>query len=160
MAWEVRSLAPSDRAWVAALIRDRWGDDIVVGRGRVTRPAELPGVVVLDTGDPVGLLTYEMCGEACEIVTIDALRKRQAIGRTLVDAAAGAAREAGCRRLELITTNDNERAQAFYRACGFTLVAVHEGAVDRSREVKPWIPLVNDRGVPIRDELEFSRDLG
>jgi GNAT superfamily N-acetyltransferase len=159
MPWDVRSLALGDRAWVATLIRERWGDDIVVARGRIVRPTELPGVVAIDAGQPVGLLTYEALGEACEIVTIDAVRRREGIGRALVEAAARAAREAGCRRLELITTNDNGEAHAFYRACGFTLVAVHEGAIDRSRAIKPSIPLVDDRGVPIRDELEFARDL-
>ena len=124
------------------------------------RPAELPGVVALDTEEPVGLLTYEVRGQTCEIVTVDAVRRREGIGKALMDAAVDAVREAGCRRLELITTNDNEDAQAFYRACGFALVAIHEGAVDRSRAIKPGIPLTDDRGVPIRDELEFVRDLG
>lgn len=42
------------------------------------------------------------------------------------------------------------------RRLGFGLVAVHEGAVDRSRRVKPEIPLVSDNGTPIRDELEYE----
>ena len=58
------------------------------------------------------------------------------------------------------TTNDNEHAQGFYARRGFALVAVHAGAVDRSRaELKPEIPATDDRGVPIRDELEYERPL-
>ena len=39
------------------------------------------------------------------------------------------------------------------------MVAVREGAVDESRKRKPSIPLVNERGVPIRDEIEMERRL-
>ena len=70
-----------------------------------------------------------------------------------------AARDAGCARLWLITTNDNEDALAFYRARGFTVTAIHRGAVDAARVLKPSIPLTDPRGVPIRDEIELARDL-
>jgi hypothetical protein len=33
---------------------------------------------------------------------------------------------------------------------------VHRGAVERSRELKPEIPLVSNDGTPIRDELEYE----
>jgi len=32
-----------------------------------------------------------------------------------------------------------------------------EGALERSRELKPSMPLLDDRGVPIRDEIEMER---
>ena len=67
-----------------------------------------------------------------------------------------AAARAGCRRLWLITTNDNTPAINFYRHLGFSLVAIHEGAVNLSRRLKPEIPETGVGGVPIRDELEFE----
>jgi ribosomal protein S18 acetylase RimI-like enzyme len=54
-------------------------------------------------------------------------------------------------------TNDNVRAITFYRAHGFDVVAVREGAIEESRKLKDSIPLVNDHGVPIRDEVEMER---
>jgi hypothetical protein len=69
------------------------------------------------------------------------------------------AREAGYSRLWLITTNDNDRAIGFYVAHGFEVVEVREGAVDASRRLKPSIPLVNEHGVPITDEIEMERRL-
>ena len=39
------------------------------------------------------------------------------------------------------------------------IVAVHEGAVDAWRALKPSIPFADERGVPIRDEIELARDL-
>jgi hypothetical protein len=66
---------------------------------------------------------------------------------------------AGCSRLRLITVNDNERALGFYRSHGFRIAAVRDGAVETSRRLKPSIPLVNERGVPIRDEIEMEHRL-
>jgi GNAT superfamily N-acetyltransferase len=142
---------------VRAFIRERWGDEIVVGHGVVFRPHQLPGLIATDTGKIVGLLTYTIDRDSCEIVTIDAMVERRGVGSLLIAALEDVAREAGCTRLWLITTNDNERALDFYRAHGFEVVAVHEGAVARSRERKPSIPLVNEAGMPIQDEIEMER---
>jgi hypothetical protein len=41
---------------------------------------------------------------------------------------------------------------------GFCLVAVHRGAVDRSRaNLKPEIPVSGAYGIPLRDELELEK---
>jgi GNAT superfamily N-acetyltransferase len=125
----------------------------------VYRPHLLPGIVVTDAGEPVGLLTYTIDGDACEIVTIDAVVEGDGIGTLLVGSVADVADAAGCTRLWLVTTNDNDRALGFYRAQGFDVVAVHEGAVDASRKLKPSIPLVSGAGVPIQDEIELERRL-
>jgi GNAT superfamily N-acetyltransferase len=131
----------------------------VVGHGAVYRPHELPGLVVTDAGEPVGLLTYSIDGDACEVVTIDAVTEGAGVGSLLMGSVADVARRAGCSRLWLVTTNDNVRALGFYRKNGFDVVAVHRGAVDVSRRLKPSIPLVNGAGVPIQDEIEMERRL-
>ena len=132
----------------------------MVAHGVVYRPDTLQGIVATDElGDIVGLLTYAVDGEACEIVTIDAMVEGRGVGSLLIDAIVGIARGAGCSRLWLITTNDNVRALGFYATNGFDVVAVHEGAVDASRKLKPSIPLANEHGVPIQDEIEMERRL-
>jgi hypothetical protein len=37
------------------------------------------------------------------------------------------------------------------------LVAVHRGAVDEARRLKPSIPELGEYGIPLHDELEFKR---
>jgi N-acetylglutamate synthase-like GNAT family acetyltransferase len=74
----------------------------------------------------------------------------------LIEAVAAAARASGCRRVWLITTNDNLTALAFYQKRGFVLTALHPNAVAASRKLKPEIPLVAENGIPIRDELELE----
>ena len=122
-------------------------------------PADLPGFAAFDGGRCVGLVTYELDGEACEIVTIDALEEGKGIGTVLLDAVAAAAREAGCARVQLLTTNNNLRALAFYQKRGFRLVGLVPGAIDEERSLKPSIPLVDASGLPIRDELHLELEL-
>ena len=87
------------------------------------------------------------------------MRPGRGIGSTLLEGVANEARRRGCRRLWLITTNDNLNAIRFYQRRGLRLVAVHAGAVDDARRLKPSIPLVGEDGIPIRDELEFELEL-
>lgn len=79
--------------------------------------------------------------------------------RALLAAVEEAARAAGCKRLWLITTNDNLAALRFYQRRGYALVAVHRAALDGARQLKPGIPLVGRSGVPLRDELELEKRL-
>jgi GNAT superfamily N-acetyltransferase len=153
---QIRPLADGDRAWLEEFIPERWGAPTVVGHGRVYRVADLPGFVALDEREPVGLVTFSIEGDACELVTIDSLREGIGIGSALVEAVARMAREAGCRRLWLITTNDNLPMLRFAQKRGFSLVAVHPNAVEASRKLKPEISLIGIDGIPIRDELELE----
>jgi ribosomal protein S18 acetylase RimI-like enzyme len=137
-------------------VTEQWGAEIVVAHGTVYRPAELPGFVAEDAGQIVGLLTYHVEGDACEIVTLDSQREGQGIGTALIEAARSAARAAGCRRLWLITTNDNTAALRFYQKRGFVLAALHRDAVAASRAIKPEIPFIGNDGIPIRDEVELE----
>lgn len=128
-----------------------WGSDVVVAHGEVYEPASLPGLVAEENDRPVGLLTYHVEDDVCEVVTIDAFERRRGIGTALIEAL----KSDGHDRLRLVTTNDNIAAQRFYEKLGFRLVAVREGAVDRSRIRKPEIPRFGQDGTPIRDELEY-----
>jgi GNAT superfamily N-acetyltransferase len=156
---EIRPIASTDRSWLERFVRERWGAPIVVSRGRVHRPAELEGFLALEGGERVGLLTYEVRGSSCELVTIDSVAEGAGIGSALIAAARDAALAAGWTRVWLVTTNDNLRALRFYQRRGFALVALHRGAVDEARRLKPEIPSVGMHGIPLRDELELELEL-
>jgi hypothetical protein len=126
----------------------------------VHRPSELPGFVALREGRRTGLVTYRIDGAECEIVTLDSLEGRLGIGTALLEAAVAAARDAGCRRAWLVTTNDNLDALRFYQKRGFALTALYPGALVQSRSLKPQIPLVGQHGIPLRDEIELEMQLG
>jgi ribosomal protein S18 acetylase RimI-like enzyme len=157
--FEIVPLEDGLRGWAADLIADRWGSRVVVTRGRAHQADRLPGFVALTEGEPLGLATYRLEGGACELVTLDSLAPGRGIGRALVAAVAGAARAAGCRRLWLITTNDNLRAVRFYQNLGFHIAAIHLNALEDSRRIKPEIPLTGIDGIPLADEIELDMGL-
>lgn len=154
--FEILPLEEERRDWARTLIRERWGSALVVTRGRVHDTSCLPGFVAVSGGRPVGLATYNLAGGECELVSLDSLREGLGIGTELVKAIARAARAAGSKRLWLITTNDNVAAVRFYQKRGFHIDAIHLGALEESRRLKPEIPLEGIDGIPITDEIELE----
>jgi len=153
---QLRLLESSDVSWAARVILERWGGPFVVSKGRMHDTRKLPGLVASIEGRPVGLLTFCKRYSQIEIVTLDALEEGKGIGRALVKAVCAHAAKIGVRRIWLITSNDNVGAVAFYTRRGFRLVHVWLDAITEARKLKPQIPEKDDRGVPIRDELEFE----
>lgn len=158
-AMTIRSIEPRDEDAVAALVEKLWGSRNVVTRGRIYDAATLPGFLALEKGEVVGLLTFRVAEGECEVVTLDALISGRGIGSLLLKEAEKEARARGCRRLWLITTNNNIDAIVFYQKRGFRMVAIHQDAVTEARKLKPQIPLIGENSIPIRDEVEFEIEL-
>jgi ribosomal protein S18 acetylase RimI-like enzyme len=156
MSLILRDLRRDESAWVRALLAAHWGGTTVVSRGNAWDATSLPGLVAERRGQRVGLATYRFAGNACELVTLDALERRQGIGRALLVGVAARSGARGCDRLWLVTSNENFEARGFYGACGLTQVAVHRGAVTAARVLKPSIPEFGPDGTRIEDEIEFE----
>jgi ribosomal protein S18 acetylase RimI-like enzyme len=156
----IRQLEAADEQWVKNFVIQRWGAPVVVGHGVTYTVHHLPGFVTESGTEKVGLLTYFIEEGECEVVTLDSLREGQGIGTALIEAVKTLAVAQGCHRLWLITTNDNLNALRFFQKRGFELVALNRGAVTRSRQLKPQIPLLGADGIPLRDELELEMPLG
>ena len=156
MRFEIRKLGASDRAWVSQFLQAHWGATVVVSRGHLHHADRLPGFLAVCNDVPVGLLTFHIDGDQLEVVTLNSLIERRGIGTALLAAAQAAARAAHCRRLWLITTNDNVPAIEFYQRRGLVVAAIYRGALEVSRRLKPQIPEYGIGGVPIRDEVELA----
>lgn len=156
MTIEVRELASLDREWVRDFLLTYNHATRVVSRGRLHQANQLPGFVAYYEGNPAGLLTYHVEENEFEVVTLHTARQSQGLGTALLEAAREKACQIGCRRLWLITTNDNLPAIRFYKRRGMRLVVVHRHAVRESRKLKPEIPKTGLDGIPIEDEIEFE----
>jgi ribosomal protein S18 acetylase RimI-like enzyme len=133
-----------------------WGADIVVSHNEIFHPADLPGFAGFFGEEPVGLLTFNIMGNECEIVTLNSWREGLGVGTSLIETTRRAACRAGCERLFLVTTNNNLFALRFYQKRGFVRSAVRINAIAESRKLKPQIRLVDDDGLPICDEIELE----
>ncbi len=141
---------------VGNVLRDHWGSTLVARLGEVIDAAAVPGYVAVVDGERAGHIGLVVRDDECEVVSLTAVVRRRGVGRALLNRAADHARAAGCRRLWLVTTNDNTGAFAFYQHQGLDLAALHRDDVTRSRALKPEIPLTGDGGLPLRHALEFQ----
>jgi N-acetylglutamate synthase and related acetyltransferases len=135
---------------------EHWGGEEMISRGNIYRPEQLEGFVVEDGNEWIGLLTFLIKDRECEVTSLDSLREGQGIGSTLIDQALEEARTRGCKRLFLITTNDNLNALGFYQKRGFEIVAIYRGAINESRKIKPSISMIGMNDIPLRDEIELE----
>jgi GNAT superfamily N-acetyltransferase len=155
----VRPSGPSDRRVVEAFLAEHSATR-VARLGALVDARHHPSLLAEDDGHLVGLLTYIVEADRCEILTLHTAQQWRGVGTALIEEAERVAAASGCRRLWLITTNDNVDALRFYQRRGFRLAKLHPGAVDRSREsLKPEIPEIGDHGIPLRDELELHKEL-
>ncbi len=159
MSFVIRPAVAADRPFLRAFMREHWGDEAMIDRERILYPAENPAFIAEDGGEVAGVVTYEARNGECEITSLNSLRREQGIGGVLMEAVIAEARAQNCRRVWLLTTNDNLAGLKFYQKRGFRLVALYPGAVDAARTLKPEIPLTGESGIPIRDELELELTL-
>jgi ribosomal protein S18 acetylase RimI-like enzyme len=152
----LRRLTPADLPRLRQFLIEHWGGEEIIARGNIYRPEQLDGFVAEDENEWVGLVTFFIKDDECEVTSLDSLREGKGIGTQLIDKAVEEARAGNCKRLFLITTNDNLHALGFYQRRGFEIVTVYRGAVNKSRKIKPSIPLVGMDGIPLRDEIELE----
>jgi GNAT superfamily N-acetyltransferase len=152
----VRALEPADRAWVARVLTEEWAAPSIVSRGRLIDAGALPGLVAELDGRRAALLAYRVEDGECEIVSLNSEIEGRGAASALVARVCEVARDAGCRRVWLNTTNDNLPALRFHQKRGFVLVAVRPNAMEEGRRLKPSIPLIGLDGIPIRDEIELE----
>jgi GNAT superfamily N-acetyltransferase len=158
--FSLQPIGPEHRELVRRVWNERWGGLTMVVHGRVYQADQLPGLLAFAGEELLGAATYQLEGGECEVMSLDSFREGAGVGTALLRAVVDLARAQGCRRLFLITTNDNINALRFYQKRGLRLAALRPDAVTRARALKPGIPLLGDHGIPIRDELELELALG
>lgn len=152
----LRRIMEHDLPRLRHIWKKNWGDEFMVIRGIIYRPENLDGFIAYNGPDCVGEITYVINDGECEIVTLDSECEGQGLGTRLINTVVEEARKQDCRRVFLITTNDNLNALGFYQKRGFELVKVNRGAVNEARKQKPGIPLIGMNNIPMRDEIELE----
>jgi ribosomal protein S18 acetylase RimI-like enzyme len=144
----IRRLTPEDLPRLRDFWIQNWGGEVMIVHGTAYRPEQLEGFIVTEGEEWLGLLTFVLENRELEVISLDSLREGQGFGSRLLDQAIAEAHLRDCRRVFLITTNDNLHALGFYQRRGFELVRIDRGAVNVTRDLKPSIPL--------RDEIELE----
>lgn len=156
---EYRRIAERDRPQVNAFLARHWfSTDMIVCGERIDMTGA-DGIAAFDGVELLGLIMFRFRGAVCDLLSLNSLAERRGVGAELIRLAAAAARENGCTKLVVVTTNDNIDAIRFYQKRGFDLVRLHHDSLSAARRIKPEIPLIGEHGISLRHELEFELDL-
>jgi len=139
------------------VLLENWVSNIIVTRGISYEADLLPGFIAELEGDRTGLLTYNINNNELEIITLNAQVEGKGIGTALLEEVEKLAKLKKCKRIWLITTNDNVDALRFYQKREYEITSVHRYAIEESRKIKPQLPFVGKYGIPIRDEIEMEK---
>lgn len=149
----IRKLNSNDLPRLKEFWKQYWGGEIMVIKGEVIQYNQVEGFVF---GDWIGLLTFLIRNDECEVTSFNSLEPGKGIGRALMDEMVREAKARKCKRIHLLTTNDNLNALKFYQKYGFEIEQINRGAINESRKQKPSIPLIGMNGIPLRDEIELE----
>ena len=148
-----------NRERINAFISERWFSTDMIIRGERIDLTKADGIIAMENGDIIGLLTCIIRDKICEITSLDSLKEGKGIGTALINQVIRLAMERDCQKILVVTTNDNINAIRFYQKRGFDMVRLYRNALDVSRKMKPEIPLTGDHGIPLRHEIEFELNL-
>ncbi|WP_371018898.1 MULTISPECIES: GNAT family N-acetyltransferase [Bacillales] len=155
---ELIAISEISQAKVIEFFKRHWGSTGMVISSGIYNCSKLDGYVVLDNKTKViGLITYIITNDECEIISLDSAVENKGIGTTLIKAVEEMALENKCTYMNLITTNDNLLALKFYQKRGYVLAKIFRNAVEEARKLKPEIPFEGNNGIPIRDEIKLEK---
>ena len=144
------------REKVNNILINEWEATDIIIRGKVVDGIKLDGCVAVKNNEIIGLVTYMIENNECEICSLNSFIENKGIGTNLINKVKECAKQNNCQRLKLVTTNDNIRALEFYQRRGFVFANIYKNAIENSRKIKPQIPMFADNGLPIRDEIELE----
>lgn len=145
-----------NRERINSFISEHWFSTEMIIRGSIIDMTKVEGIVTLENNNIIGLLTYIIHGNICEITSLDSLLEGKGIGTNLINRLISIAKDACCSKVIVVTTNDNINAIRFYQRRGFDMARLYHNALDISRQMKPSIPLIGDNGILLKHEIEFE----
>lgn len=158
--YSIKSINKENRAKTLEVLKEEWGDTtVLVSRNQEHDIRKLPGFIAVEDHQVVGIVTYRLKNNEIEIITLNAFKENKGIGTRLINEVIKKGKQLKCKRVWLITTNDNVHAMRFYQIKGFDMVAFHEDAINKARKIKPEIPKIGDHGIKIEHEIEFEYSL-
>jgi N-acetylglutamate synthase-like GNAT family acetyltransferase len=119
----IKKIDAKDRNQVIEFLQKEWGNTVIVLReGEIFDLKDEEGFVIFDNNKIIGLLTYRISQDRCEILSLDSKIENKGIGTALIENVKEYAKINNCSKLHVITTNDNLRTIGFYQKRGFHLV--------------------------------------
>ena len=159
MISKIERISDKTRNLVNQFFIDNWYSTDRSIRGEIIDGTKLDGFLLQEDNTIIGLVTYTFFGDICEIVSLDSKRENIGIGTALLKEIEKIAIDNNCKKMRLITSNDNLNALQFYQKRGYCITKLYPNAMDEVRKAKPNVPLIGENGIPLRDEIELEKQL-
>ncbi|PFE05707.1 N-acetyltransferase [Bacillus cereus] len=154
---QIQKITEEMRGTIALFMRENWGSTLMVSRGRAHQLDQLPGFIAIEDNRIIGIITYEIRGNDCEIVSLDSFKEKKGTGTKLVEYVIDIAKKQCCKKVWLITTNDNTNALRFYQKRDFIMTNLYIDAVKEARKIKREIPLIGYDNITISHEIQLEK---
>ena len=159
MIGNIERISDKTRNLVNQFFIDNWYSTDMSIRGKIIDGTKLDGFLLQEGNTIIGLVTYIVVEDICEIVSLDSKRENLGIGSVLLKEVEKFAMDNNCKKMRLITTNDNMKALQFYQKRGYCLTRLYPNAMEEVRKIKPDVPVRGDNDIPLRDEIELEKVL-
>lgn len=156
---KIERISAETRNLVNQFFIDNWFSTDMSVRGEIIDGTKLDGFLLQEDSKIIGLVTYKFYENICEIISLDSKKENIGIGSALLKEVEKVATDNDCKKMRLITTNDNMRALQFYQKRGYCLTKLYPNAMDEVRKIKPNVPELGDNDIPLRDEIELEKIL-
>lgn len=113
--YDIVKLTENIRDKVNKILMEEWEATDIIIRGKIIDGTKLDGFVALKDNEIIGLITYMIENNECEICSLNSFVENKGIGTALINKVKEYSKENNCIRLKLITTNDNIRGIEFYQ---------------------------------------------
>jgi ribosomal protein S18 acetylase RimI-like enzyme len=153
----IRKKQKDDADLVHDLMVKSWGGEPLVVYGKNYYPSKMDGILICQDKQVVGFLIYDKLDLKYEILVFEIFKKFEGIGTFVLNEFIEIAKREDCKKVVVMTTNDNLDALRFYQRRGFVITHIIPNALELSRKMKPNIPENGDYGIPIRDEIVLER---
>ena len=114
-----------NRWLIDEFIINHWFTTKMIVRGKEIDMTDTDGFYVIERDEIVALITYIIYDESMEIMSLDSLNENKGIGTLLLEQVIEEAKKIGCKKIVLITTNDNIRGLEFYQRRGFVFSNIY-----------------------------------
>jgi len=153
---KIKKIIDKDKAWLKKVSLEEYGGEFCVFLGRKFYIEDLEGFYLEDESKKLGLITYEIRDNLCEIMTFNAFSKFQGTGTKLLKKVIQETKNKKLNKIIVRTTNDNLDALRFYQRRNFKIVRIYKNIIDRDRTLKPAIPKIGDYKIPMQDAIELE----
>jgi ribosomal protein S18 acetylase RimI-like enzyme len=154
----LRAAMENDRQWMGRIWLQWWSAPFVVSKaGTIHHIDDMAGFIAETNGKPIGVITYTIVDDECEITSLISLIEGRGIGTKLIQKLEDHARAQRCQRIWAITTNDNMHALSWYQKRGYRLVTVYRDAMKQVRQIKPELTILGMDDIPLHDMIELEK---